>query len=281
VSAERVRAAFERAAAEGRAALVAYLTAGFPDAERSLAAAQTLATHADLIEIGLPFSDPLGDGPTIQRASEVALAAGASTRSTLAMARALRRSTDVPIAVMTYYNPVYAYRGPAGSGERAFVRDAAEAGVDALILPDLPPDEGESLIEAARETDVATVFLVAPTSTDARIRLVTAACTGFVYAVSVTGVTGARDGVPDEVAGLVRRAREAGGLPVAVGFGVASPEIAARVGQVADGVVVGSALVEIVGKMVAASDVASLDAFAGALAAALRQAGTAVSRREA
>lgn len=286
MSAERVRAAFDRAAAEGRAAskgraaFVAYLTAGFPDAERSLAAAQTLARHADLIEVGLPFSDPLGDGPTIQRASEVALAAGASTATTLAMVRALRRTTDVPVAVMTYYNPVYAYRGPAGSGERAFVRDAAEAGVEALILPDLPPDEGETLIEAAREADVATVFLVAPTSTDARIRLVTEACTGFVYAVSVTGVTGARDGVPEEVAGLVRRARAAGGLPVAVGFGVASPETAARVGQVADGVVVGSALVELVGRMTAASDVAALDAFAGALAAALR-AGTAVSRREA
>jgi len=281
VSAERVLAAFDRAAAEGRAALVTYLTAGFPDAERSLAAAQALARHADLIELGLPFSDPLGDGPTIQRASEVALAAGASASTTLAMARALRGSTDVPIAVMTYYNPVFAYRGPAGSGERAFARDAADAGVDALILPDLPPDEGESLIAAAREADVATVFLVAPTSTDVRIRLVTAACTGFVYAVSVTGVTGARDGVPDEVAGLVRRARDAGGLPVAVGFGVASPETAARVGQVADGVVVGSALVEIVGRMADASDVAALEAFAGALAAALRHAGTAISRREA
>ena len=279
MSGDRVRAAFERAAGEGRAAFVAYLTAGYPDADRSLAAGRALARHADLIEVGLPFSDPLGDGPTIQRASEAALAAGATTRSTLELVRRLRAETTLPIAVMTYYNPVFAYRGPAGSGERAFVGDAAAAGVEALILPDLPPDEGASLIEAAREADVATVFLVAPTSTDERIRRVTSACSGFVYAVSVTGVTGARDGVPDEVADLVRRAREAAGLPVAVGFGVASPATAARVGRVADGVVVGSALVERVGRMRGPEDVGELESFAGELAAALRPGRAAVSRR--
>ncbi|MBW6455593.1 MAG: tryptophan synthase subunit alpha [Trueperaceae bacterium] len=279
MSSDRVRAAFARAAGEGRAAFVAFLTAGFPDAERALAAGRALARHADLIEVGLPFSDPLGDGPTIQRASEAALAAGASSRTTLELVRRLRGESDVPVAVMTYYNPVFAYHGPAGSGEGAFVLDAAAAGVDALILPDLPPDEGASLIEAARAADVATVFLVAPTSTDARIRRVTSACTGFVYAVSVTGVTGARDGVPDEVADLVRRAREAAGLPVAVGFGVASPATAARVGRVADGVVVGSALVERVGRMRGPEDVAELEAFAGELAAAIRADGAAVSRR--
>ena len=278
MSADRVRAAFARAAGEGRAAFVAYLTAGFPDAERALAAGRILARHADLLEIGLPYSDPLGDGPTIQRASEAALAAGASTRSTLELVRRLRAEIDVPIAVMTYYNPVFAYRGAAGAGEEAFVRDAARAGVDGLILPDLPPDEGETLITAARSAGVATVFLVAPTSTDARIRRVTAACSGFVYAVSVTGVTGARDGVPDEVADLVRRARDAAGLPVAVGFGVASPATAARVGALADGVVVGSALVERVGRMRGPQDVGELEAFAAGLAAALRPDGAAVSR---
>jgi len=278
MSGDRVGAAFARAAGEGRAAFVAYLTAGFPDADRSLAAGRTLARHADLIEVGLPFSDPLGDGPTIQRASEAALAAGASTRSTLDLVRRLRDGTDVPIAVMTYYNPVFAYRGSAGSGEGAFIRDAAASGVDALILPDLPPDEGASLIEAATEAGVATVFLVAPTSTDERIRRVTSACSGFVYAVSVTGVTGARDGVPDEVADLVRRARDAAGLPVAVGFGVASPATAARVGALADGVVVGSALVERVGRMRGPQDVGELEAFAAGLAAALRPDGAAVSR---
>jgi len=271
VSVARVRAAFEAAAADGRAAFVPYLTAGYPDAERAYAAGAVLARHADVMEIGLPYSDPLGDGPTIQRASEAALAAGATTRGTFDLVRRLRTISDVPLALMTYYNPVYAYRGPAGAGEAAFVRDACDAGVDALILSDLPPDEGASLIAAARAADLATVFLVAPTSTDARIALVTAACTGFVYAVSVTGVTGARDDVPVEVAGLVERTRRMGGLPVAVGFGVANSAIAARVASQADGVVVGSALVDRVGRMRDPGDVAELDAFAGGLAAALRR----------
>jgi tryptophan synthase alpha chain len=264
----RVRAAFAAAAAAGRAAFVPYLTAGFPDAERSLAAGRVLLRYADLLEVGLPYSDPLGDGPTIQRSSEVALAAGATTRRTFDLVRALRAGSDAPIAVMTYYNPVYAYRGPEGAGEAAFVRAAADAGADALILPDLPPDEGADLITAARAADLATVFLVAPTSTEARLRTVTEACRGFVYAVSVTGVTGARTGVPDDLGALVRRTRAAGGLPVAVGFGVADPATAASVAAVADGVVVGSALVDRVGRMRDALDVSELDAFAADLMAA-------------
>jgi tryptophan synthase alpha chain len=273
MSVARVRAAFAAAAAAGRAAFVPYLTAGYPDAERAFAAGRVLARHADLMEVGLPYSDPLGDGPTIQRASEAALAAGATTRGTFELVRRLRAATEVPLALMTYYNPVYAYRGPAGTGEGAFVADARAAGVDALILPDLPPDEGATLIAAARAADLATVFLVAPTSTDARLELVTAACTGFVYAVSITGVTGARDDVPAEVAGLVARTRRAGGLPVAVGFGVANAAIAARVAALADGVVVGSALVERVGRMGRPDDVAELDAFAAELAGAMERAG--------
>ena len=264
----RVRAAFATAAAAGRAAFVPFLTAGFPDAGRALAAGRVLLRHADLLEVGLPYSDPLGDGPTIQRASEAALAAGATTRGTFDLVRALRAESEAPIAVMTYYNPVYAYRGPEGEGEAAFVRAAAEAGVDALILPDLPPDEGGDLIAAARAADVATVFLVAPTSTDARLTTVTRACRGFVYAVSVTGVTGARAAVPADLADLVGRTRAAGGLPVAVGFGVADPATAAHVASVADGVVVGSALVDRVARMRDAADVDELASYAAALAAA-------------
>lgn len=266
--ASRIRSAFEAAAAEGRAAFMPFMTAGFPDAERALAAGLALLRHADLMEVGLPFSDPLGDGPTIQRASETALAAGASTRSTLALVSELRRHSQVPIAVMTYYNPIYTYRGETGDGEVAFVREAAAAGVDALILPDLPPDEGPELIEAAREVGLGTVFLVAPTSTDARLARVTADCRGFVYAVSVTGVTGVRDHLPPELAGLVQRTRAAGGLPVAVGFGVASADTAAKVAAMADGVVVGSALVERVARMRTPDDVAELEAFAAELKAA-------------
>lgn len=264
----RIAAAFARAAAQGRAAFVPYLTAGFPDAERSFAAAKVLAKHADVLEIGLPYSDPLGDGPTIQRSSETALAAGATTAATFALVQRVRSESDVPIALMTYYNPVYGYRD---GGEAAFVAKAKGAGVDALILPDLPPDEGGDLIAAARASDLDTVFLVAPTSTEGRLARVTRDCRGFVYAVSVTGVTGARQSVPEEVGALVARTRAAGGLPVAVGFGVGDAESAARIAAVADGVVVGSALVERVAQLGSAEDaegLARLDAFAGGLAAA-------------
>jgi tryptophan synthase alpha chain len=269
MSSDRIQQAFAAAAERGRAAFVAYLTAGDPDNARSLAAGRALLEHVDLLEVGLPFSDPLGDGPTIQRASERALAAGASTASTLALVRDLRAESDKPIVIMTYYNPIYAYRGPEGEGEAAFVAAAVAAGADGLILPDLPPDEGAELIAAARAHDLGTTFLVAPTSTDQRLRIVGEACRGFVYAVSVTGVTGARAGVPAEVHTLVKRAQQASHLPVAVGFGVASAASARAVAAFADGVVVGSALVERIGKMENPDDVAGLSAFAAELAAAM------------
>ncbi len=236
----RIQDAFGAAKSENRAAFVAFLTAGFPDPERFPAYAEALLEYADVLEIGLPYSDPLGDGPTIQRASETALARGVDTASTLAMVGDLRTRTDKALALMTYYNPVYCY--PQG-GDAGFVRALAGAGADGIILPDLPPDEAGALLPAARSTGLDTIFLVAPTSTDDRIATVVRACSGFVYAVSVTGVTGARDTVPDEVASLVQRTRVAGDLPVAVGFGVGSRESAAQVAAVADGVVVGSALI--------------------------------------
>lgn len=236
----RIDDTFARARAEGRAAFVAYLPAGFPDEARFLEAATRVLEHADVLEVGLPFSDPLGDGPTIQRATERALRQGTTTAKTLAMVAALRQRSDKPLLVMTYYNPIYCYPG----GEAAFARAAKDAGADGVILPDLPPDEGAGLIEACHDVDLDTVFLVAPTSTDTRLRVVTAACRGFVYAVSVTGVTGARDQLPPDVAELVSRTRAAGSLPVAVGFGVGSAATARTVAAVADGVVVGSALVQ-------------------------------------
>lgn len=235
----RVEAAFDTARAEDRAAFVAFLTAGFPDRDGFLSAAHDVLRHADMLEIGLPFSDPLGDGPTVQRASERALARGGGAAETLELVSRLRSTTDKPLVVMTYYNPIYCYPG----GEKAFVNDLAAAGGDGMILPDLPPDEASRLIEAARPAHLHTVFLVAPTSTDARLRLVAEASTGFVYAVSVTGVTGVRESLPAEVGELVRRTHAAGARNVAVGFGVASEETAKSVAQVADGVVVGSALI--------------------------------------
>jgi len=238
----RVASAFDAARSEGRAAFVAYLTAGFPDRDGFLRAAEEVLAHADLLEVGLPFSDPLGDGPTIQRASERALAGGVGGRETLELVARLRERTDKPLVVMSYYNPIYCHPG----GEAGFAADLKAAGGDGVILPDLPPDEGESFVAAARDVDLDTVFLVAPTSTDARVALVAGASRGFVYAVSVTGVTGARDTLPAEVADLVARTHAAGARNVAVGFGVASSATARNVARVADGVVVGSALVQAV-----------------------------------
>ena len=235
----RIERAFARARAENRAAFVPYLTGEYPDRGGFLEHARTLLEVADVLEVGLPYSDPLGDGPTIQRSSEHALRGGATPARVFDAIATLRGEADTPIAVMTYYNPIYCHVG----GERGFLADLKAAGADAVILPDLPADEADTLIAHARELGVDTVFLVAPTSTTARIARVTAACRGFVYAVSVTGVTGARDALPVDVPHLVERTRAVSDLPVAVGFGVSNAATARPVAAVADGVVVGSALV--------------------------------------
>lgn len=253
----RVEASFDRARAQNRAAFVGYLTAGYPDDEAFLAAASSVLEHADMLEIGLPFSDPLGDGPTIQRSGEAALARGVDGRCTIELLGRLRRSTDKPLLVMSYYNPIYCYPG----GEAAFVADLAAAGGDGMILPDLPPDEGADLIGLARAAGLDTVFLVAPTSTAERLEVVTAASTGFVYAVSVTGVTGERASVAADVAGLVARTKAAGAVNVVVGFGVSNRATAHTVASVADGVAIGSALIA------ALSRGDDLGALAGELAA--------------
>lgn len=236
----RIARAFAEAQSAGRAALVCYLTAGYPDPERYLTESRRLLSECDLLEVGIPFSDPLGDGPTIQRAGERALAGGTGAERSLELISELRQATDKPLVAMSYYNPIYCFKG----GPEGFVRALKEAGGDGVILPDLPPDEGEELIQAAREVGLDTIFLVAPTSTDERLRLVTSACRGFVYAVSVAGVTGARAAVASGARELVRRTKALTDLPVAVGFGVSSRETAADVAAYADGVVVGSALID-------------------------------------
>jgi tryptophan synthase alpha chain len=236
----RIARAFEKARDEGQAAFIPYLTAGFPDKESFLDHARGLLELADVLELGLPYSDPLGDGPVIQRSSERALSEGVTTKDVMAAVQALRKGSDKPLVVMSYYNPIYGY---GEGGEAGFVRDLKVAGADGLILPDLPPDEGERLIAAAREHDLDTIFLVAPTSTAERLELVTASCRGFVYAVSVTGVTGERASLPEEVPELVGCVKRVSDLPVAVGFGVSNAATARQVAKVADGVVVGSALI--------------------------------------
>jgi tryptophan synthase alpha chain len=238
---ERIRSAFDRANTAGRAAFMPYHALGYPNRNQALEIVAGLAkSGADLFELGIPFSDPLADGPTIQTATHKALIQGTTVTDCLAMAKELRaQGVHQPFCAMSYYNPILTY------GEERFVADAVTAGIDGLIVPDLPPEEAESLEAACREVGLAMVYLLAPTSTEARIRLIAARATGFIYLVSVTGITGARQELPSDLLTFVRRVRQHTDLPLAVGFGISTPEQAAQVAQIADGVIVGSALVRL------------------------------------
>ena len=229
--------AFGKASAEDRAALVGYLPAGFPTVEVAIDAAKAMAAAgADIIEVGLPYSDPLMDGPVIAEAVYRALANGTRVADTLRTVEAVA-AVGVPTLVMTYWNPVDRY------GVRAFARDLAQAGGCGLITPDLTPEEAGSWLEASDEFGLDRVFLAAPSSTGQRLAAVTKACRGFVYAASLMGITGARSAVSGEAPGLVKRIREHTDLPVAVGLGVSTGAQAAQVAAFADGVIVGSAFV--------------------------------------
>lgn len=229
--------AFARARAEDRAALIGYLPAGFPSVEGSITAMRTMVeAGCDAIEIGLPYSDPVMDGPTIQAAAQQALEAGVRTRDVLEVVQAVAE-TGVPTLVMTYWNPVERY------GVERWAADLAAAGGAGLITPDITPDHGGAWVAAADEHDLDKVFLVAPSSTDERVAMTAAASRGFVYAAAVMGVTGARDASSDLAGPLVRRVRASGDVPVAVGIGVSSGDQAAEVAGFADGVIVGSAFV--------------------------------------
>jgi tryptophan synthase alpha chain len=236
-----VREAFAAADAAGRTALVCYILAGFPSETDALAAAEAaLAEGADLLEIGVPFSDPLADGPTIADAGRVALESGGGLRSAIGLVAALRDAGfEQPIMLMTYLNPLLA------AGERATLRAVSDAGADGLIVPDLPAGGMPRLERLAAELGLAMTFLVAPNTDDARVAAAVAASTGFLYVVPLLGVTGARESVADGAVGLLVRTRDqaAGRLPVAAGFGISSPDQLARLAPVADGVVIGSALV--------------------------------------
>jgi tryptophan synthase alpha chain len=232
-----VASAFDTARAEQRAALVGYLPAGYPDVDGGIEALRTLVdAGCDAIEIGLPYSDPVMDGPTIQAAAQQALERGVRTKDVLRTVEAVA-ATGVPTLVMTYWNPVERY-GPA-----RFAADLAAAGGAGLITPDLTPDSAEEWIAAADAHDLDKVFLVAPSSTDARLAMTTAACRGFVYATAVMGVTGARATTSDLAEPLVRRTKAVTDLPVAVGLGVSTGDQAADLAAYADGVIVGSAFV--------------------------------------
>ena len=246
----------------GKRALIPYIMAGDPDPGASERLVGILAAAgADAIELGVPFSDPIADGPVNQRAGHRALAHGMGMRSALEMVSRLRRTTGVPLVFMTYYNLILRH------GVSAFCRDAVEAGLDGVIAADLPPEEGQELSVEARRASLASIFLLAPTSTDDRIRAVAAASTGFIYCVSRTGVTGARHELPEGVAPLVARIKAHTDTPVCVGFGISRPEQVREIAACADGVIVGSALVQMIEET--PGDMERVGAFVRDLAAAV------------
>jgi len=235
----RIERRFAALRSEGRAGLVTYLTAGDPDAETSARLFTGLAAAgADLIEIGMPFSDPMADGPVIQEAGQRALKQGMNLRRTLDLVRALRRADyTTPIVLMGYYNPIYRY------GPNAFARDAVTAGVDGVIVVDLPPEEDAELTTPARAAGLDLIRLATPTSNDHRLPEIVGHASGFIYYVAIAGITGTRSADAAEVAAAVARLRRSTDLPIAVGFGIRTPEQAAAVARAADAAVVGTALV--------------------------------------
>jgi len=225
----------------GYKALIAYITVGYPDIDSTPGIAAALAdSGCDIIELGIPFSDPLADGATIQKASHTALQQGTTPQVCLEVAAGLRRKIPTPLVFMTYYNPVLNY------GLEAFCRGCNRAGINGLIVPDLPPEEGVELEAITRKHNLDLIYLLAPTSTGERIAAVSARSRGFIYLVSLTGVTGARDNLPSELESFVKRVRQKAKQPLCVGFGVSTPEHARRVAGIADGVIVGSRLIQLI-----------------------------------
>jgi len=247
----KIQDTFERLRRQRRGGMVTYVTAGDPDAETSSRILVALAgAGADILEVGVPFSDPLADGPVIQRATERALASGMTLRGTLDVVRTVRRSVDTPVVLFTYANPVLRM-DPA-----VFAREAREAGVDGVLILDYPVEEAEPLRAPLVAAGLDPIFLISPTTTDGRIRRSGELGRGFLYVISRLGVTGVRDRLAEDVTGLVARVRAHSSLPVAVGFGISSPEHVAEACRSADAAVVGSALVNVIAEHGAAPDVA-------------------------
>jgi len=237
----RLEGAFARLRARGERALVPYFTAGDPSlADTRRLVIEAARRGADVIELGVPFSDPLADGPVIQRAGARALAAGTTVARVLETVSALRAEIDVPLVLLTYYNPVLAF------GLKAFARTAADAGVDGAIVADMPPEESEPLASEAAAAGLDLVYMLAPTSTPPRVRLIAKKSRGFIYVVSLTGVTGERQELPTDLATQIDTLRDVTTMPVCVGFGISTPAQVAAVGRIADGAAVGSAIVRLV-----------------------------------
>lgn len=234
-----LQAMFERAAADNRAAFLPYFPIGFPDYEASLDAIEAMAqVGVDGFEIGVPFSDPLADGPTIQEATQIALQNGTTVRHCLQAVQTLRqRGIEQPMMMMSYANPLVAY------GTEQFVKDARAAGADGLIVPDLPPEEAHYFAQVCAQEGLALIFFLAPTSNDERIELAAQQATGFIYVVSLTGITGARNDLPDYLTDFIARIRTKTDTPLVLGFGISTPDHARQMHGLVDGYIVGSALV--------------------------------------
>jgi tryptophan synthase alpha chain len=242
----RIGRLFDCLKRDGRKGLVAYITAGDPAPERTPALVEALVRGgADLIELGVPFSDPIADGPVIQRAGERALKAGTSLKTVLEIAAQIRQRSEVPLLLFTYLNPVVRY------GLEELARDAASCGIDGCLLTDASVEEAHAYVDAMHRHGLDTVFLAAPTSTARRLKLVAQYSTGFVYLVSRTGVTGERDSLSNAVTPLVRSMRAITDLPLAVGFGISRPEHVAELGKQVEAVVVGSAFVRLIERQAA------------------------------
>lgn len=233
----RIASAFSQA---GHKALISYVTVGYPSVEDTLKVVPILVENGcDMVELGIPFSDPLADGATIQKASFYALRNGVTPKLCLEVAAKLSRKVDIPLVFMTYFNPVLSY------GLEEFCAACARSGVDGLIIPDLPPDEGSELEAIAQKHKLDLIYLLAPTSSDERIKLVADRARGFIYLVSVTGVTGARNSLPPELNSFVAGVRKVARQPLCVGFGISTPGQARQVAQIADGVIVGSRIIQL------------------------------------
>lgn len=262
----RIDARFDLLKQRGEPAFIPYITAGDPTLERTEELVYALeGAGADVIELGVPFSDPVADGIVNQEAAQRALRHGVSLHDIVAKVAQIRQNSQIPIVLFTYVNPVLAY------GIEAFADDAARAGVDGVLCVDLPIEEADDYIKILDRAGVRTVFLIAPTSTDRRIEAIAKASTGFVYYVSRTGVTGERNAVESSVAAMIEKIRHVAAAPVAVGFGISSPAQAAEVAGYADGVIVGSAIVRMIGALGDTPGMAAeVGRFAGSLAAAAK-----------
>jgi len=262
---KKINAMFKRLAARNEKALIPYITAGDPDLDTTRGLVLEMARRgADLIELGIPFSDPLADGPTIQAACQRALRQEVNLPKIIDLVRALRRETDIPLVLMGYYNPILSY------GLDRLARDAAQAGVNGFIIPDLPGEEARDWHRAACDAGVAPIFLAAPTSGPSRIRKIGALTRGFLYYVSVTGITGARAGLPEDLKTALAEVRTLIKCPMAVGFGISTPEQVRDLAPLVDGVVVGSAIVQRLACRTDAAVVREIGDFVAELKAPLR-----------